>query len=335
MDAATITASWTKHIAGWADRRGVTVAPMLAEAGIDRTALDDPSGRVPFERHAALVSQLAVRVDDPGVGIAVGASARVADFGVVGLLAASSPTLRDALTTVRRWNALANESSRMDFWVEGDRVVITDGHHRDGRPVADPLAEATLAFYATAIREAAGVGEPLSEVWLAHRSHRGWTGARREHFAASIRFDRPINALVLRKELLDARLVSARPEIAVHLTELANRLARDLAPLDDIAMRVAEHVRRALPTRGPEPIGRTARALGTSARSLQRRLEQEGRAYGAIVDDVRKATVESLLARPDLTFDVVAERAGYSDVRALRRACLRWFGATPATRRRG
>lgn len=333
LDASTIIASWTKRVAAWGERRGVAPAPLLAAAGIDRAALDDPTGRVPFRAHAELVTSLAHRVDDPGVGLAIGAEADAADFGVVGLLAESSATLGDALAQIRRWNAVANEASRMDFWVEGDRLVITDGHLRDGRPVPAPLAEATLAFYATMIRATSGVREPLVEVWLAHAPHRGWTTARRDHFAAVVRFDRPFNALLLPSELLDARFASARPEIGVHLASLADRLERELAPVDDVRSRVAAHVRRTL-ARGPEPIDRAARALGTSARSLQRRLEQEGLSYAEIVDEVRRDVVDALLAQAEPTLDEIAERAGYSEPRALRRACVRWFGVPPAARRR-
>jgi AraC-like DNA-binding protein len=143
-----------------------------------------------------------------------------------------------------------------------------------------------------------------------------------------------MNAVVVPSALLDVRFLSARPEIVPHLSELAARISRDLAPLDDLMIRVADQIRRALSTDGPPSLARTARGLGTSARTLQRRLEQDGRAYGAIVDEVRRAVVDDLLARPELTLDVIAERVGYSDTRALRRACLRWFGASPGARRR-
>jgi AraC-like DNA-binding protein len=331
-ETSTIVVSWTRRVATWGERQGISMAPLLTAAGIDRAAFEDPTGRIPFMRHAELVASMARRLDDPGLGVSIGSDANASDFGVVSLLAESSATLGDALARVRRWNALANEASRMDYSVKGDRLVITDAHLRDGRPVPAPLAEATLAFYAAMIRSTCGAREPFVEVWLAHPRHRGWTRDRRDFFGATVRFDRPLNALVLPSELLDARFVSSRPDIGAHLTALAERLERDLAPVDDLCARVAAHVRRTL-AHGPEPIERTARALGTSVRSLQRRLEQERRPYGDIVDEVRRTVVDDLLLQSELSLDEVAERAGYSDVRALRRACVRWFDATPAARR--
>jgi AraC-like DNA-binding protein len=191
-----------------------------------------------------------------------------------------------------------------------------------------------MAFYATMIRGTCGVEEPLAELWLVDSRHRGWTGARREHFGCAVRFDRAINAVVVPSGLLDVRFLSARPDVVPHLSELAARMSRDLSPLDELMIRVADQIRRALPTGGPPSLARTARGLGTSARTLQRRLEQDGRTYGAIVDGVRREVVDGLLARPELTLEVIAERVGYSDTRALRRACRRWFGASPGAYRR-
>ncbi|MCC6877405.1 MAG: helix-turn-helix domain-containing protein, partial [Sandaracinaceae bacterium] len=79
---------------------------------------------------------------------------------------------------------------------------------------------------------------------------------------------------------------------------------------------------------------RTARALGTSTRSLQRKLEEDGLSDAAIVDDVRRREVEALLGDPAWTLSGIAERAGYADARALRRACRRWFGESASARRR-
>src|SRR5690606_3426021 len=108
-------------------------------------------GRVLFEAHAALIERVAAQLDDPGVGFEIGAEATAEDFGVVALLAESCATLGEALATIRRFNALANEASWMDFWTEGDRLFIRDAHWRDGRAMPAPIAEATMAFWVTMI----------------------------------------------------------------------------------------------------------------------------------------------------------------------------------------
>jgi AraC-like DNA-binding protein len=50
---------------------------------------------------------------------------------------------------------------------------------------------------------------------------------------------------------------------------------------------------------------------------------------------VRRERVEQLLGRPELTLRDIVRQAGFSDVRALRRAVHRWHGVAPLQLRKG
>lgn len=313
--------------------RGLDIVPMLEERGVSRRLLEDPQGRVPFAHHVGIVDHITQRLEDPGIGVDMGATANAGDFGVVSLLAESCPTLRQALDVVKRFNALANQASLMDYFVERGRLIIRDAHLRDGRPVPAPLAEATLAFYATMIRGALGVELPLLEVWFAHGRHGAWTPARLAHFGATFRFEQRCNALVLHSDLLDARFRSARPELSPHLHRLAHALEHELTPIDDPVARVSACVRDHLARGELPPIDPVARRLGSSARSLQRELNAAGTSFSAVVDDVRRELAAELLANRDMKLEAISGQLGYSDSRALRRACVRWFGRAPGRAR--
>ena len=66
-----------------------------------------------------------------------------------------------------------------------------------------------------------------------------------------------------------------------------------------------------------------ARRLAVSARTLQRRLADEGTTWRAEIDAARRERAASLL-RQGTTSDVTAAHLGYSESRALRRALRRW-----------
>jgi AraC-like DNA-binding protein len=76
-----------------------------------------------------------------------------------------------------------------------------------------------------------------------------------------------------------------------------------------------------------------ARALGTSTRTLQRRLAGLGLDYQQVVDEVRCKRTLELLGQPTLSVLAVARAVGYADANSFHRAFRRWTGTTPANHR--
>jgi AraC-like DNA-binding protein len=81
-------------------------------------------------------------------------------------------------------------------------------------------------------------------------------------------------------------------------------------------------------------VGRVAKTLGMSARTLQRRLEDECVRYREILDEMREAAARVYLSRPDLSFTEAAHLLGFSELSSFNRACKRWLGCSPREYRR-
>jgi AraC-like DNA-binding protein len=77
----------------------------------------------------------------------------------------------------------------------------------------------------------------------------------------------------------------------------------------------------------------TGKALGIHARTLQRRLRDEGTSFEKIKDDVRKQWADSLLVQPSVSLSQIALMLDYADLSAFSRSCRRWFGEAPRTYR--
>ena len=86
----------------------------------------------------------------------------------------------------------------------------------------------------------------------------------------------------------------------------------------DVAAAVADALREGEPT-----LGRVARRLGVSARTLQRRLHECGTSFRGVVDEVRSAEAARLRERGERV-GTIAELLGFSEESALRRAFRRW-----------
>lgn len=100
-----------------------------------------------------------------------------------------------------------------------------------------------------------------------------------------------------------------------------------------LRIKVREVVARQL--RGGDPsVQATARSLGLTSRTLQRRLSDDGVSYQALVDEVRAELAGRYLDSEGLSVTEVAFLLGYSEASAFARAYKRWTGKSPTEARR-
>ena len=79
--------------------------------------------------------------------------------------------------------------------------------------------------------------------------------------------------------------------------------------------------------KGQTDIGVVARDLGTSARTLQRRLASVGLSYQELLDGVRRDAAERYIASTTLSIGEIAYLLGYSDARNYDGSWTEWGSA--------
>ena len=78
----------------------------------------------------------------------------------------------------------------------------------------------------------------------------------------------------------------------------------------------------------------TARRVGMSDRTLERRLAAEATSFRVLLEVSLKARLDALLAGPHMSREAIAEHLGYDDPSSLSRACRRWYGQSLSELRR-
>src|SRR3546814_13153037 len=73
----------------------------------------------------------------------------------------------------------------------------------------------------------------------------------------------------------------------------------------------------------------TARELLMTARTLRRRLLDEGTTYAELRDEVRQTLAEEFLSGPRMSIEQIAARLGYAEATSFINAFRRWSGDTP------
>jgi AraC-like DNA-binding protein len=110
-------------------------------------------------------------------------------------------------------------------------------------------------------------------------------------------------------------------------------MRRDTKAIPDLGSVVRQIVTTLLPDGYPD-LASVAKMLGLSARTLQRRLSDEGMTYACVVARIRLDVAQRMLEHPTRKVIEVALDLGYSDQPHFTRAFARWTGLAPVAFRR-
>lgn len=305
--------------------------PTLAAAvGIDLTALDDPETAIPLSKYYDLLERAAAVTANPHFGCHFarhwhrGVAGR--ERGALGLLIASSPSLRVMCEQLVRFQRYWNSGDRYEAEERGPEVAIRYRPWGPRREAHRHMAEKTITDIVAVIRAVDPTFEPL-RLSFPHGPNGG--PCKLERFIrVRPTYGAETTEIVLPAGVLDLPLPTADRSL-FRLSEryLALRFAELPAERDGWAARVRDAAQRAL------VVGRcdqqsVARALGCTARTLQRRLAEESTSLREIVDEIRKHRARALLETGASVADV-GFQLGYSEPAAFQHAFRRWYGESP------
>ena len=123
------------------------------------------------------------------------------------------------------------------------------------------------------------------------------------------------------------------PVLRAVLEHHAEEILARIPAQDDLTGEVRRLIMSLIP-QGETEIQSVARALATSARSLQRRLSAAGTSYHQLLDSTRCEAATHYLQDHRLSIGEVGYLLGYSEPPAFHRAFKRWNGITPQEFRR-
>jgi AraC-like DNA-binding protein len=128
--------------------------------------------------------------------------------------------------------------------------------------------------------------------------------------------------------VLDLPLPAADPTLRQVLESYARHLAAQLPEASSLAGRVRSVLHAALHGGRPD-LASVAKALHVSARTLQRRLSEEGTSHQRLLDEERERLAREYVGSSSLSLQEIAFMLGFSDQAAFHRAFVRWTGQTP------
>ena len=300
---------------------------LLAEVGLDESALHDPDAGVPMGVGLALLARGVEATGDANLGLHLAQHADPGSFDVHFYAMVSSPTLGAAFERLCRYQRLIHETTRVELTVEGEHATL---RHRMPGGMAAPrqTAEFLIAAWVRAGRMATASSWAPSEVRFAHAA----PAKVREHeefFGAPVRFAAGENSLRMPAAHLATPCVRADPALLAVLDRYATDRLERAPRADRFADRARAVLAEELRGGGPSATALASR-LKMSVRTLNRSLAAEGTTYRKLLDQLRAESAQHHLADGRVSIAEVAFLLGFSELSAFYRAFKRWTGRTPA-----
>ncbi len=302
----------------------------LVRAGIPPFLLAAPHGRVTVEQFATLYRLLVNDRDDETPGF----FARPLRGGTLKLLCLSvleAPTLKVALHRYTLFFRIVLDDFGYEYGVEDGLARVALVEHRPPAGSRILVHELMLKlFHGIASWMIARKIPPLKmECAYDQPAH---SSDYRYFYPGRVSFGQPQTAMYFDAALLEQPIRQTKQHLGAFLrrapadwfyVSFADRL---------VSHRVREHLSRHLAS--SSSVRDVASALHMSARTLARRLADEGTHYQAVKDEFRRDFAIQALTRSERPLPAIADALGFQDLACFSRAFKAWTGNSPAAYRR-
>lgn len=310
---------------------GIDVDPILKKAHLTPLQIEDPGARLRVRDQINFLDRVANVLQDDLLGFHLALKADLREIGWLYYVAGSSETIGEALQRGARYSSIVNEGISLHYADKGD-IVMTIRYVGVGRHVDRHQIEFLMAVLVRMCRQLTGLRLLPAHVQFIHRRERA-SPELAAFFGSDVEFGADADRATLAAAIRTMPTVSADPFLNKLLIAYCEEaLSRQPAYKESFRASVENAMVPLLP-HGKARAGEVARRLGTSQRTVARRLAAEGLSYSDVLEGLRSDLAKRYLADKDLSISEVAWLLGYQEVSAFSHACRRWTGDTPRAAR--
>jgi AraC-like DNA-binding protein len=326
---ATMLAVSTAAVLDACQGSGVDPDEMLADVGLAREVVRDPSARIAVTSAAALWRMAYTRTNDPALAIHAAEHLRFGAYRVLDHLATAAPTIGVAFERLAAHFSLINPAVSTAFERDPRGVWL-----RLSLPavMSPAYLEYTLASFYLRIRAATTLPFAPIAVELAALPPRRHRDEYARVFERAPTVTRTRSGILISHDAWQATNPRGNPDLFAVLDDHAQLLARRRTATSYVE-EVRSVIRDGLPHHELS-LAAVARRLATSTRTLQRHLELEGLRYDQLVQTTQLAEARMQLTDRRLSVSDVARRLGFTQPSSFTRAFRRWTGQSPQKYRR-
>jgi AraC-like DNA-binding protein len=311
--------------------QGIAPEASLSGTGLSRENLANPDTLTSVRQYITVCHNALQLSRDPETPFKTGSRIPLSAYGMYGFALVCSPTIREYFQVAVKYHRLATPLLSMSWREEGDFVswifpMNAGVTHPDS--LLRFLVEQQLTQLATHLR---AVVE--SDAYLPVRAALSYSAPEHTHLyerylGCKVRFAQPRSELIYPKSILSVKPRMAHGLTSKILQDTCDRILGEVKTSTGVAGEVYQII-ASTPGHSPSMEG-VARQIGTTVRTLNRKLSAEGTSFTQILDDVRCTLAGEYLRSTKLSIEDISELVGFSDAANFRHAFRRWTGSTPA-----
>lgn len=328
----TISVKAVGKIVDTAAAYGVRPQELYRAVRLDPSLLGDADNRIPYSQIVELYETAARLTGDDAFGLHLSERTSAKVFDLLGYVLLNSPTLGEAIGRIVRYHSIWTDGAGYELEMKDKRARLGYQYVNLDAELSRHDCEMTLAITLRFARLATGVDWTPLEVNFKHAAPAD-TSEHRRIFRSPVHFSRPVNEIIFDPSLLNLPIVEADAALCAvldrHAEELLTKVPRRGGFADEVRSLLFESLNG-----GDASLEAVAQHLGTSPRTLQRKLKEEGTTHQDLLDEIRRDLSKRYLIEPQMAICEVAYLLGFSEPSAFHRAFRRWTGITPKEYRR-
>lgn len=311
----------------FAVRAHVPVRSMLKAANLTLRQAKNPQLRIAVKDQIKFLNLVAEKLDDEFLGIRLAQDSDLRQLGLLYYVMASSDTISDALRRGARYSMIHNEGVHIGYRA-GKSVCLTFDYVGVARQPDRHQIEFFITILLRMCRALSGLSlAPLRIKFMHHRSH--LPAEFKALFGRDVEFACSADEVLYARSIAQTPTINADPYLNALLVRYCEEaFAKRHKKSATWQLKVENAIIPLLP-HGQARIGKIARELGVSRRTLARRLASEGLTFRKLLDRLRFDLATRYLREKDLPISEVAWLLGYRETSALSHAFRRWTGRTP------
>ncbi|MDX2309115.1 MAG: AraC family transcriptional regulator ligand-binding domain-containing protein [Hyphomicrobium sp.] len=311
--------------------RGIRAEVVLRSFDIEVSSILCDNAKIPLRTFADILELSAALLKDDAFGLHLAEATGREPLPLLHYITSNAPTLRASLHAKSRYIGLMTR-----------RYAVSYVEHRNGARLTWRLSD-DLCSQRQFIEYLVG----MLVVRVRRQTLRSWhpprigvcyadpahTDELIRILGSKLNFGGEDVSIDFDPDILDAPLQNADPELYRELEAYARSLLGLPVELNDFRSIVMDQIARRIATDDTTET-RIAAELGTTPRTLQRKLMEAGTNFRTLLDETRMEMARHFLTNTDLPLTEIAFMLGFSELSSFSRAAHKWFGMTPGKLRR-